>query len=308
MRVVALCSVVAVAAALLAWRALPACGIAGPSWLNFCPPAAATVASGSPANDRRRALESEIRRLERELVRIDMACRPTLPPGPNCPPGAVLRRPSEILILVDASLSMGFGIRAPGSLDRELTNLRLRGENSRYDALRSRLETEFGESRMAVVKQALDRALARNSLGPTRLGTFNACGRINLRARTDDMNRLRAEVQAIGLDSSTALADAIRLGAQSLDGGRSADDRVNIVLISDGLDTCGRDPCAAARQAKADKPGLAINVIDLVGLPELRCVADETGGLYQERPTEIDLDVLERTLTEASGAEGMCLP
>ena len=54
-----------------------------------------------------------------------------------------------------------------------------------------------------------------------------------------------------------------------------------MVVVSDGGDTCGGDPCAAARAAKAVKPDLTINVIDLSGGTDggvLRCVADAGGG------------------------------
>ncbi|MGB1026430.1 MAG: VWA domain-containing protein, partial [Rhodospirillaceae bacterium] len=54
-----------------------------------------------------------------------------------------------------------------------------------------------------------------------------------------------------------------------------------LVVVSDGEDTCGANPCAAARAAKAAKPNLTINVIDLSDGNSggvLQCIASAGGG------------------------------
>jgi len=51
-----------------------------------------------------------------------------------------------------------------------------------------------------------------------------------------------------------------------------------IVVISDGEDSCGGDPCAAARALHAQKPNIKINVVDILGNGAGRCMADATGG------------------------------
>jgi hypothetical protein len=52
-------------------------------------------------------------------------------------------------------------------------------------------------------------------------------------------------------------------------------------VVSDGSDSCGGDPCAAARQIAAKKGNVRINVIDISGAtgnPTAQCMAQATGG------------------------------
>jgi hypothetical protein len=51
-----------------------------------------------------------------------------------------------------------------------------------------------------------------------------------------------------------------------------------IVVVSDGQDSCGADPCSVARSLKAQKPKLTINVVDIVGDGYSNCLAQLTGG------------------------------
>lgn len=53
-----------------------------------------------------------------------------------------------------------------------------------------------------------------------------------------------------------------------------------ILLISDGQESCGNDPCATARELKATYPDLQIHVAGFHGDPDpqLQCIADNTGG------------------------------
>ena len=142
-----------------------------------------------------------------------------------------------------------------------------------------------------------------------RVGSFNACGRLAMSVRLTDERRARSLIEAIRLGNYTALADAIRLTAAMVTGGTTAEDPVNVVLVSDGYDTCGGDPCAAARAVRSSHPGLRFNVIDLVGLPDLRCVAEETGGFYQVKPAGVDISALAEAIRAAAQtAPGACLP
>jgi len=51
-----------------------------------------------------------------------------------------------------------------------------------------------------------------------------------------------------------------------------------IVVITDGHEGCGGDPCAAAQDLKRMFPSVKVHVIDVVGISRLQCVADITGG------------------------------
>ncbi|MBU0656603.1 MAG: VWA domain-containing protein [Gammaproteobacteria bacterium] len=53
-----------------------------------------------------------------------------------------------------------------------------------------------------------------------------------------------------------------------------------ILLISDGQESCGNDPCATTRELKARYPDLQIHVAGFPGDPDpqLQCIADNTDG------------------------------
>ena len=65
-----------------------------------------------------------------------------------------------------------------------------------------------------------------------------------------------------------------------------------IVVVSDGEDTCGQDPCAAARAVKAKRPNITINVIDLgrgEGQAMMHCIASATGGKVLTPNSSLDM-------------------
>ncbi len=77
------------------------------------------------------------------------------------------------------------------------------------------------------------------------------------------------------------------------------------MLLTDGEETCGGDPCGLARALKAAGKQLTIHVIGFRarGTPSLdgpfksRCLADETGGQYLSAGTEAELEeALRKTL------------
>ena len=135
-------------------------------------------------------------------------------------------------------------------------------------------------SRMAAAKKSIG-TVVQNLHKDIRAGlvSFSDCGAT---ARSpfygaSERPTLLGEVNAVSPERNTSLAASITRG-----GGAAPSRSPSImVVVSDGGDTCGGDPCAAARAAKAAKPDLTINVIDLSGGTDggvLRCVADAGGG------------------------------
>ncbi|MGX9964296.1 vWA domain-containing protein [Roseomonas sp. F4] len=51
-----------------------------------------------------------------------------------------------------------------------------------------------------------------------------------------------------------------------------------VVIITDGLETCRGDPCAAVRAARTADPGLQISVVDIAANQQLACLTETTGG------------------------------
>ena len=301
---------------------LPACAalpMVGKLFPSRCP--GANIATADTAlraeRDRGAALRSRIGQLERGLMALGNCPIPERrAEAPFCPPERMPPPPNEVVFLIDASKSMEAGIDAPRTIDEELTRLSAgsRGirarDRARFDELvREARSPRYGESRISFTRRALIAALDQVDVGPMRVGSFNACGRLAMSVRLTDERRARSLIEAIRLGNYTALADAIRLTAAMVTSGTTAEDPVNVVLVSDGYDTCGGDPCAAARAVRSSHPGLRFNVIDLVGLPDLRCVAEETGGFYQVKPAGVDISALAEAIRAAAQtAPGACLP
>lgn len=105
-------------------------------------------------------------------------------------------------------------------------------------------------------------------------------------------------VKSIKPKGSTPLADALRHAA---DAAGYKERKAALVLVSDGLDNCDRDPCAAA--AELEKQGLDLTVHAIAfdrhrkeKLVALSCVAEKTGGSFTSATTE---DELRTGLTDA---------
>lgn len=86
------------------------------------------------------------------------------------------------------------------------------------------------------------------------------------------------EVDRLNPTGGTPLARSIERAGTITSGQAES----TVIVISDGEDTCGGDPCAAARAMKAKRPHMTINVVDIsgggAGSAALQCVASATGG------------------------------
>ena len=89
-------------------------------------------------------------------------------------------------------------------------------------------------------------------------------------------------VNAINPRGRTPMTDAVIAAAEALG---YTDAPATVVLVSDGIETCHPDPCAAARaleQAGADFTAHVVgyDVDDPVAIGQLQCLAEETGGTF----------------------------
>src|SRR5690606_36816859 len=81
----------------------------------------------------------------------------------------------------------------------------------------------------------------------------------------------------------TPMTDAVIAAAQAL---RSTEQAATVILVSDGIETCNPDPCAAARALAEGGVGFTTHVIgfDVRGeaeaLMQMQCLAEETGGRF----------------------------
>lgn len=105
-----------------------------------------------------------------------------------------------------------------------------------------------------------------------------------------DTSRVVEAVAAITPRGKTPLTDAVRMAAKAM---RHTEQPATVVLITDGLETCGSDPCALARELEQTGVAFTAHVVGF-GLSAkdgaaVSCLADETGGRYFEADNKDEL-------------------
>ena len=88
------------------------------------------------------------------------------------------------------------------------------------------------------------------------------------------------KINAITAIGYTPIADSIEQAARDLPAG----DINSIILVSDGEETCGGDPCALAEALKASDAAVTMHVVgyavEEVAREQLQCIARVSGGTY----------------------------
>lgn len=162
----------------------------------------------------------------------------------------------------------------------------------------------FGNSpsRLAAAKSAAG-VLIRSLPDDVDVGLvdFSACNRVRRDKFYSSSQRpaLIGEINGLTPQEGTPLAQAVqRAGAVASRSAASV-----MIVVTDGDDSCGGDPCAAARAAKASRPDLTINVVDLSTNAKdrqvLQCMAAAGGGVVLRPGDPLDL---QHKIKEAAGA------
>lgn len=198
------------------------------------------------------------------------------PPGlPPCPGERTPEEAPDAAIVLDASGSM----RLPA--DASLSQIQgMLNQLGPLGALGAAIigQTSAGPSRLDSAKRGVN-SVVRSMPDDVDVGlvTLQRCP-----MATDDgffggadRGRLYARVDALRPMQGTPLAQGILQAGEMVDGVKAP---AVMVVISDGDDSCGGDPCAAARRLHAQKPLLKINVVDILGNGAGSCVATATGG------------------------------
>ncbi len=232
-------------------------------------------------------------------------------PQPEPPPRQVTQRlreptaecpviPSEkVLLVLDASSSMKWSYNVDPGLELRLNEIAnssglvvgnivgaLLGVNPAAIEIRrivAQIENTPGPQRIALAKQALTDLVRASDPGITyQYVTFSPCGPPTSRGiyGPGERAQLMDRIRSTSLQTQTALAHAVA-NLPALAGGGDPGAPVNVVLLSDGLDSCDGDPCGAAAQVEQRYPGININVVALSrNISALRCVADRTKGQF----------------------------
>lgn len=230
-----------------------------------CKPAAPVVAAKPPQNK-----EQEIRQAKN-----------------LCPGQRPKELAPELALVFDASGSMGYsldianvaGLPAnPGDIVSGV----LRGLGGAVGGAiaggldRARLTKE--PTRMTAAKGAaittVQRAPSDANIGLVRIQGSCSANSAGFYAPSQ-RGLLMAQLGSMSPNGGTPLADGVAKGGQMVDG---VNREALMVVISDGAESCGRDPCAEARRLKQAKPYLKINVVDITGTGAANCLASITGG------------------------------
>jgi Ca-activated chloride channel family protein len=119
---------------------------------------------------------------------------------------------------------------------------------------------------------------------------------------TASRDAIAAQVNKLRPRGKTPMTDAVIQAAQAL---KYTEDPATVILVSDGIETCNPDPCAAARALEEAGVNLTVHVVGFdVSDPEARrqmqCMADETGGQFLLAANASELG---KALTEVTQAQ-----
>ena len=96
-----------------------------------------------------------------------------------------------------------------------------------------------------------------------------------------DAATVGTKVDALNAKGKTPITKAVR---QAIDVVRARDTAATVVLVSDGIETCGGDPCAAVRAAKQAGVRFVMHVVGFdmgdADVSQLECAAQAGDGLY----------------------------
>ncbi len=119
---------------------------------------------------------------------------------------------------------------------------------------------------------------------------------------TTDRQAIADLVNRIKPRGKTPMTDAVVDAALAL---RFTEEKATVILISDGIETCNPNPCAMARALEENGVDFTAHVIgfavsDEVALTQMKCLAEETGGLFR---TASNADELAEALQEVAEPE-----
>jgi Ca-activated chloride channel family protein len=125
-----------------------------------------------------------------------------------------------------------------------------------------------------------------------------------------DAAALAGAVDRLNPKGKTPIAASLTKAAEDL---KSNETRATIILVSDGIETCGGDPCAVAKALEESGVDFTAHVIgfdvsDPAAKAQLRCIADVSGGIYRDAEDGAGLgDALKET-ANAKGGDGARKP
>ncbi|MEZ0278074.1 MAG: VWA domain-containing protein [Methylibium sp.] len=166
-------------------------------------------------------------------------------------------------------------------------------------------------TRIDKVRQALARVLPaatryrRVGLITYGPGPYAQCNvKLNLKPVANAASLIMRDVETLVPAGKTPLSESVQQAADVL---KYRDKPGVIVLLTDGEETCGGNPCDLGKKLRAEAAGLVVHVIAFrvkdftwmggQSILDTKCLADENSGLYIEAGSEEELaEAFEKTL------------
>ena len=184
---------------------------------------------------------------------------------------------AALLLMVPAGAGAQTAPRGPGCEPAMLV----------FDATGSMLGTRITQAR-AAVRRVMPALAAKRAVGlVTYGGTAEtvACSSIRVRRMPAPTNgdEILREIDSITPSGRTPLTEAVSTAVNVLSGIAPAG---VVVLVTDGEENCGGDPCALGRQLRDRGSRVTVHVIGFrLRIEEgsaLSCLANQTGGQFAE--------------------------
>ena len=287
-----------------AWSALFACGISGPfGGLDNCP--ARVVQQPAQPPPQAAAEDAETERLRRELAdirrRLQQAAACPVPPerraeaAPACVPRTV-RLEQQLVVILDATPSMRIPLElTPEELGhvkhieaevigkRDAAGQRQQANPASSDVFAKLIKGDHGRlTRLQAAKRDLVGVVQGLGTRPVRFVSMLGCSKFNSQYDVP-ASQIGGAVGPIEPDGAggTDIAGALKAAADSMRPNAQGRYDGIIMLVTDGAQSCDGDPCAAAREIHRTRPGISINVVDVAGHSDVRCVTGSNGRLWR---------------------------
>ncbi len=168
--------------------------------------------------------------------------------------------------------------------DRASTILVLDGSGSMWGQVDGTAKITIAQKVIGDLLQTLpqDQALGLAVYGHRRKGDCRDIETL-VPAGTGTQGAISNAVNAIKPKGKTPMTDAVIAAAESL---RYTEEKATVILISDGIETCHPDPCAAARALEEAGVDFTAHVVgfdinDPKAVAQMQCLAAETGGTFR---------------------------
>jgi Ca-activated chloride channel homolog len=157
-----------------------------------------------------------------------------------------------------------------------------------------------GTSKMDIARDVVGKVLknwkAEDELGLVVYGhrEKGSCSDIEtiLPPRPLDADAYMSPIKSLVPKGKTPMTQAVRQAAEAL---KYTEQKGTVILVSDGLETCEADPCTVARDLEKTGVGLTVHTVgfgldDKAAVEQLKCMADETGGIavLADNPAELE--------------------